>query len=145
MIKDLVNLRPGHRFRGYASSESRLAYGLPRNLRLERLSGIPQGRVAGRIWGRRDGGFTKSSEIPAGNSRSSDLHSGDIERVEIEWKSLLSLIAYAPVLPLARWQELQQLAKKVVGENDVEENLPELPELLSRQKERFESNSGTVI
>ena len=26
----------------------------------------------------------------------SDLHSGDIERVEIEWKSLLSLIAYAP-------------------------------------------------
>jgi hypothetical protein len=45
---------------------------------------------------------------------------------------------------LARWQELQQLAKQVVGENDAGENLPELPELLSRQKERFESNSGPV-
>ena len=31
-------------------------------------------------------------------NENSDLHSGDIERVDIEWKSLLSLIAYAPAI-----------------------------------------------
>ena len=69
----------------------------------------------------------------------SDLHSGDIERVEIEWKSLLSLVAFAPPLKVARWQELQVLAREVVGETHAVDHLPELPELLTRQRERFES------
>ena len=42
---------------------------------------------------------------------SSDLHSGDVERVEIEWKSLLSLIAYSPSMELPRWLELQEMAR----------------------------------
>jgi superfamily II DNA/RNA helicase len=144
LITDLVNLRAGHRFRGYASSESRLAmvcretYGL-RDCQGYLKGGLPEeyGEGAMEVLQNRQKFLQEIKE-------SSDLHSGDIERVEIEWKSLLSLIAYAPVLPLARWQELQQLAKQVVGENDAGENLPELPELLSRQKERFESNSGPV-
>ena len=75
----------------------------------------------------------------------SDLHSGDIERVEIEWKSLLSLIAFAPCLKVARWQELQVLAREVAGENHAMDHLPELPELLSRQRERFESKGTGAI
>ena len=74
-------------------------------------------------------------------AENSDLHSGDIERVDIEWKSLLSLIAFAPPLKLPRWLELQKMASQIIGDTDVSEQLPDLPDLLSRQRERF-VNSG---
>ena len=61
--------------------------------------------------------------------------------VDIEWKSLLSLIAFAPPLKLPRWLELQQMARQIIGDTDVSEQLPDLPDLLSRQRERF-VNSG---
>ena len=70
---------------------------------------------------------------------SGDLCSGDLERVEIEWRSLISLIAYAPPLHSNRWKELQVHAKGIVGQSDTPQELPKLPELPARQKERFES------
>lgn len=143
LIVDLANLRAGHRFRGYASSESRLAmvcreaYGL-RDCRGYLRGGLPEeyGEGAMEVIRNRKKFL---SEI----DHNSDLHSGDIERVDVEWKSLLSLIAFAPSLELPRWQELQQIARKWIGEFHVTDNLPELPDLLSRQKERFENVSVT--
>ena len=145
LIIDLVNLRAGHRFRGYASSESRLAmvcretYGL-RDCQGYLKGGLPTEYGEGAM------------EVLQNRKRllnqlegTSDLHSGDIERVEIEWKSLLSLIAFAPCLKVARWQELQVLAREVAGENHAMDHLPELPELLSRQRERFESKGTGAI
>jgi len=66
-----------------------------------------------------------------------DLKSGDLERVRVEWKSLLSLIAKGPELADARWVELQGPARSLVGKDPVLEELPVLPELPGRQKERF--------
>ena len=145
LIIDLANLRAGHRFRGYASTESRLAmvcrevYGL-RDCRGYLRGGLPEeyGEGAMEVIRNRKKFLSEFNE-------NSDLHSGDIERVDIEWKSLLSLIAYAPAIEVPRWRELQELAKQIVGEANVFDQLPKLPELLTRQRERFENaNIGSI-
>jgi hypothetical protein len=46
---------------------------------------------------------------------------------------------------LARWQRLQELAREVVGDNNASEDLPELPDLLARQRERFENTRVETI
>ena len=66
-----------------------------------------------------------------------DLKSGDLERAAIEWRSLLSLIAQGPVSENQRWTELQVEARRLVGKNSREEELPLLPEIPARQRERF--------
>ena len=141
LIVDLANLRAGHRFRGYASTESRLAmvcrevYGL-RDCRGYLKGGLPEEYGDGAMEVIRD----RKKFLPE-FAENSDLHSGDIERVDIEWKSLLSLIAFAPPLKLPRWLELQKMARQIIGDTDVSEQLPDLPDLPSRQRERF-VNSG---
>ena len=145
LINDLANLRAGHRFRGYVSSESRLAmvcretYGL-RDCRGYLKGGLPEeyGEGATEV-------LLNRRHFLNELGTNSDLHSGDIERVEIEWKSLLSLITYAPELNLARWQHLQELAREVVGGNNVSDDLPELPDLLAKQRERFENTGVETI
>ena len=145
LINDLANLRAGHRFRGYVSSESRLAmvcretYGL-RDCRGYLKGGLPEeyGEGATEV-------LLNRRQFLNELGTNSDLHSGDIERVEIEWKSLLSLITYAPELNLARWQRLQELAREVVGGNNASDDLPELPDLLAKQRERFENTGVETI
>jgi hypothetical protein len=68
-----------------------------------------------------------------------DLSVGDLERISIEWKSLLSLIAHSPGVVSERWQSLRQSAHALVGESMESGNLPELPELPHRQAERFQA------
>ena len=141
LIIDLANLRAGHRFRGVASTDSRLAivcrevYGL-RDCRGYLKGGLPEeyGEGAMEVIRNRKKFLFEFDE-------NSDFHSGDIERVHVEWKSLLSLIAYAPSMNLPRWVELQEMAKQIIGEPSVSDQLPELPELLSRQKDRFERSN----
>jgi hypothetical protein len=41
-----------------------------------------------------------------------DLGAGDVERLVIEWKCLLDLIAHGPDLGIPRWTELQNKARK---------------------------------
>ena len=67
-----------------------------------------------------------------------DLASGDVERLQIEWKSLLDLIVHAPSLGVERWEELQAMARKLGGGQTQISELPELPELPVRQRRRFE-------
>ena len=66
-----------------------------------------------------------------------DLKSGDLERAAIEWRSLLSLIAQGPVSEDLRWTELQVEARRLVGKDSTEEELPLLPSMPARQRERF--------
>jgi hypothetical protein len=67
-----------------------------------------------------------------------DLATGDVERLVIEWKSLLDLVVHAPSLGIGRWQELQVMAKKLGGGQAQASELPVLPELPVRQRRRFE-------
>jgi hypothetical protein len=56
------------------------------------------------------------------------LGAGDIDRVIIEWRSMLRRIAHSPSLDWARWTVLQQLAKTILNETEspTETNLPPL-------------------
>ena len=71
-------------------------------------------------------------------AESEELKAGDVERVSVEWKSLLALIAAGPGLNDKRWLELQARAKSLIGKESKLEELPALPEMPGRQKERFE-------
>ncbi|MEO7675482.1 MAG: DEAD/DEAH box helicase, partial [Verrucomicrobiota bacterium] len=53
---------------------------------------------------------------------------GDIDRIFIEWRSLLRQIAHAPELDWSRWKELQAAAKAVLQETQ-SPTLTELPPL----------------
>lgn len=139
LIFDLANLRAGHRFRSFATSESRLAmvcreaFGF-RDCRGYLRSGLPDEYGEGATEA-----IHNRKRLLSENQESVDFSSGDLERVEIEWKSLVSLIARAPSLPIDRWQELQKRARAIVGENAMVRDLPDLPELPSRQQARFQS------
>ena len=62
---------------------------------------------------------------------------GDIDRVIIEWRSLLRQISHAPDLDWPRWRELQALAKTMLNETE-SPTLPELPPLAYNQTRRVD-------
>ncbi len=139
LIYDLANLRAGHRFRSWAKSESRLsalcrqAYGFrdcPGYLR----AGLPMEYGEGGV------DFIREKSLLQGLSSddSEDLGVGDVQRLIIEWKSLLDLIVHGPDLGIERWSHLQGMAKRIGGSQAPAEELPNLPELPVRQRKRFD-------
>jgi superfamily II DNA/RNA helicase len=65
------------------------------------------------------------------------LGTGDIDRVIIEWRSLLRQIAKAPALDWARWTALQAMARGILHETE-SPTLKELPPLDYAQSRRIE-------
>jgi superfamily II DNA/RNA helicase len=65
------------------------------------------------------------------------LGAGDIDRVIIEWRSMLRQIAHAPVLEWARWTALQAMAKGILRETE-SPTLTELPPLDYHQTKRID-------
>src|SRR5207249_10134232 len=65
------------------------------------------------------------------------LGAGDIDRVIIEWRSLLRQIAHAPALDWDRWQQLQALAKAILRETE-SPTITDLPTLSYEQTKRME-------
>lgn len=63
--------------------------------------------------------------------------SGDIDRVIIEWRSLLRQISHAPALEWPRWQALQAMAKTILNETE-SPTLTDLPPLEYHQTKRVE-------
>jgi hypothetical protein len=62
---------------------------------------------------------------------------GDIDRVIIEWRSLLRQIAHAPALDWPRWTALQAMAKAILRETE-SPTLLDLPPLDYHQTKRIE-------
>jgi hypothetical protein len=62
---------------------------------------------------------------------------GDIDRVIIEWRSLLRQIAHAPELDWARWRGLQFLARTILNETE-SPTLTDLPPLEFHQTRRVD-------
>lgn len=62
---------------------------------------------------------------------------GDIDRVIIEWRSLLRQIAHAPELDWVRWRALQALAKTFLNETE-SPTLTDLPPLEYHQTKRVD-------
>ena len=65
------------------------------------------------------------------------LGAGDIDRVIIEWRSMLRRIAHSPALDWARWTALQQLAKTILDETESPTET-DLPPLEYQQTKRIE-------
>jgi superfamily II DNA/RNA helicase len=65
------------------------------------------------------------------------LGAGDIDRVIIEWRSLLRQIAHAPELEWPRWGALQALAKGMLNETE-SPTLTDLPPLQYHQTKRVD-------
>jgi len=65
------------------------------------------------------------------------LGAGDIDRVIIEWRSMLRQIAHAPPLEWARWAALQAMAKGILKETE-SPTATELPPLDYQQTKRVE-------
>ncbi len=65
------------------------------------------------------------------------LGPGDIDRVIIEWRSMLRQIAHAPELDWERWRELQRLARTTLNETE-SPTLTDLPPLEYHQTRRVD-------
>jgi hypothetical protein len=65
------------------------------------------------------------------------LGTGDIDRIIIEWRSLLRQIAHAPDLEWPRWRDLQASAKAILQETE-SPTLTELPPLEYHQTKRVD-------
>lgn len=65
------------------------------------------------------------------------LGPGDIDRVIIEWRSLLRQIVHAPALDWDRWRALQALSKEVLNETE-SPTLTDLPPLEFHQTRRLD-------
>ena len=139
LVYDLANLRAGHRFRVWAKTESRLsalcrqAFGFrdcPGYLR----NGLPPEYGEGGVDFIRERALLQDLS----EEETDELGSGDVERLMVEWKSLLNLIVHTKGPDIPRWKELQEMAHKLVGSQQLAEELPELPELPVRQSRRFD-------
>lgn len=65
------------------------------------------------------------------------LGMGDIDRMIIEWRSLLRQLSHSPTLAWPRWTELQEKAKSILLETE-SPTLTELPPLEYRQTKRVD-------
>jgi hypothetical protein len=65
------------------------------------------------------------------------LGPGDIDRVIIEWRSLLRQIAHAPALEWERWQQLQTMAREILNETE-SPTVTDLPPLQYDQTRRID-------
>jgi hypothetical protein len=143
LIFDLANLRAGHRF----VPEGDSPFG-------GRLGGLCQ-----RVYARADhpgylemgvppdygdGAGAVVAELvrhPANRHRllHGSLRAGDLERVLIEWRSLLAHIASAPADAWDRWQALQAAARRFMQTGAAgSAGLPVFPELSAAQQRRYQ-------
>ncbi len=140
LIYDLANLDAGFRFCG---EENRWAGRLPMACHqiygLQSIdgyleNGVPPGYGSGAehvVAAVHKNPLSKSAWI------TELLGAGDIDRVIIEWRSLLRQIANAPPLDWPRWRALQAMAKGILSETE-SPTLTDLPPLDYQQTKRLD-------
>ncbi|MEQ9823637.1 MAG: DEAD/DEAH box helicase [Puniceicoccaceae bacterium] len=138
LVWDLANLRTGHRFDELGDLGSRLSYVCRESYGSVSHPGYLH-RGLPEEYG--EGG----SELVFNLSKSArwkyeiiggEISEGDVERVWLEWKSVLRQIANAPEFPWSRWQELQAQARERIQIATTSHNLLDLPALTVRQRSR---------
>jgi hypothetical protein len=138
LVFDLANLRAGHRFGDFESFSSRLGtvsrsrYG---NATFEGYldKGMPSD------YGEGAAEVLLLYEAQQGDlSPGEGLLPGDVERISLEWLSLLRHITLAPDHDWDRWRELQAEAQKLLFSREAKQGLMEVPELTHLQKQKIE-------
>jgi superfamily II DNA/RNA helicase len=138
LVFDLANLRAGHRFGDFESFSSRLGsicratYG---NATFEGYldKGMPSdyGEGAAEVliqYEAQNGEWSNAEGAPL----------GDVERVRLEWISLLRHISMAPDYAWDRWRELQSEAQKLLFSREAKQSLVEVPPLTPAQRMKME-------
>ena len=140
LIYDLANLDAGFRFCG---EENRYAGRLPvachQLFGLQSIPGYLENGVPPRYGSGAEQIVASVHQNPLNKTRwiTEFLGAGDIDRVIIEWRSLLRQIGKAPSLDWPRWTELQALAKGTLNETE-SPTLTNLPPLDYAQTKRIE-------
>ncbi|MBK8000366.1 MAG: DEAD/DEAH box helicase [Verrucomicrobia bacterium] len=140
LIYDLANLDAGFRFCG---EENRYAGRLPiachQLFGLQTIPGYLENGVPPRYGSGAEQIVSSVHKNPLNKTRwvTEFLGAGDIDRVIIEWRSLLRQIGKAPSLDWPRWTALQAMAKGILNETE-SPTLTELPPLDYTQTKRIE-------
>jgi superfamily II DNA/RNA helicase len=140
LIYDLANLDAGFRFCG---DENRwggtLAMVCHEKFGLQTIAGYLENGVPPKYGAGAEQVVASVHKNPLNkNAWVSDLvGAGDIDRVIIEWRSLLRQIGHAPDLEWARWRALQAMAKGILNETE-SPTMTDLPPLEYHQTKRVE-------
>ena len=140
LIYELANLDAGFRFCG---EENRWAGRIPlachRLYGLQTIPGYLENGVPPRYGSGAEKIVANIHKNPLSKSTwvTQFLGAGDIDRIIIEWRSLLRQIGKAPSLDWARWTALQAMAKGILNETE-SPTVTDLPPLDYTQTKRIE-------
>ncbi|MCC5834667.1 MAG: DEAD/DEAH box helicase [Opitutales bacterium] len=140
LVEHIANLRAGHRFSEHEVSSGRLGsvcratYGF-RNIEGYLLKGLPEGYGDGAA----EWLFTVSGSHQRRSLRQSELGQGDVERVKLEWRSLLQHISNAPALGWDRWLDFQRTAIERLDQLPAPKTHDNFPPLTAAQRRRHKS------
>jgi superfamily II DNA/RNA helicase len=131
LIYDLANLDAGFRFCGDDNRwGGRLAIVCHEKYGLQSVPGYLENGVPPKYGAGAERVVTSVHKNPQNKQiwLTDVLGAGDIDRIIIEWRSLLRQIAHAPELDWARWRALQAMARGILNETEspTMTNLPPL-------------------
>jgi hypothetical protein len=140
LIYDLANLDAGFRFCGDENRwAGRLAVACHEKFKLQTIAGYLENGLPPKY------GVGAEIVVAAVHKNPLNKHAfitdltgaGDIDRVIIEWRSLLRQISHAPTLEWPRWKALQAMAKAFLNETE-SPTLTDLPRLEFNQTRRVD-------
>ncbi len=140
MIYDLANLDAGFRFCGDENRwGGRLAAACQRVYRLRTISGYLENGVPPKYGAGAEQVVMSVHSNPLNKQAwVTDLRGpGDIDRIIIEWRSLMRRISHSPEMEWERWMRLRELAKTILNETE-SPTLTELPPLEYHQTRRVD-------
>lgn len=140
LLYDLANLDAGFRFCGEDNRwAGRLAVACHERYGLQSVPGYLENGMPPKYGAGAEQVVASVHKDPANKHAwvTDLLGPGDIDRVIIEWRSLLRQIAHAPDLEWRRWRELQTLARTTLNETE-SPTITDLPRLEYHQTRRVD-------
>lgn len=140
LIYDLANLDAGFRFCGEENRwGGRLVAACQKQFRLQNIPGYLENGVPQKYGAGAERVVAAVHKDPTSKHGwiTPFLGAGDIDRIIIEWRSLLRQIVHAPDLDWPRWRALQALAKTILNETE-SPTLTALPVLAYQQTRRVD-------
>lgn len=138
LIYDVANLDAGFRFSGEENRwGGRLPMACHQAYGLQTITGYLENGVPPRYGAGAEQIVASVHKNPLNKTTwvTEWLGAGDIDRIIIEWRSMLRQITNAPTLDWARWTALQNMARAILNETEspTETNLPALDYQQSRR------------
>ena len=140
LVYDLANLDAGFRFCGEENRwAGRIAQACHERFGLQTIPGYLENGMPPRYGAGAEQVVAAVHKNPASKHAwiTDLLGAGDIDRIIIEWRSLLRQIAHAPELQWPRWKALQHIAKGILNETE-SPTMTDLPPLDFSQTRRVD-------